>query len=80
MYQEKVIEADDIADVLLIGEQIAKDWLCPMGFSLRRGYPVLKEKISNPAQAHAGEGKASTLLFAGIGFYQSFMDLFCVPD
>ena len=31
-------------------------------------------------KADAGEGKASTLLFAGIDFYQSFMDLFCVPD
>ena len=31
-------------------------------------------------KADAGEGKAITLLFAGIDFYQSFMDLFRVPD
>ena len=55
LYQEKAIEADDIADILLIGEQIAKDWLCPMGFSLGKGYPVLKETISNSARTHAGK-------------------------
>ena len=31
-------------------------------------------------KADAGEGKEITLLFAAIDFYQSFMDLFCVPD
>lgn len=32
--QEEVIKADDIADILLIREQIAEYWLCPMRFSL----------------------------------------------
>lgn len=31
-------------------------------------------------KADAGKGKAITLLSAGIDFYQSFMDLFRVPD
>ena len=31
-------------------------------------------------KADAGKGKAITLLSAGIDFYQSFMDLSCVPD
>ena len=31
-------------------------------------------------KADAGEGKAITSLFTAIDFYQSFMDVFCVPD
>ena len=53
LYQEEVIKADNIADVLLIGEQVAEYRLCPVFFSLWGGYPMLKKKISNPAQAHA---------------------------
>ena len=55
MCQEEIIEADDVADVLLIGEQIAEHRLRPTVFTLGRWYPLLKKKISNPAQAHAGE-------------------------
>ena len=53
LYQEEFIKADNIADVLLIGEQVAEYRLCPVFFSLWGGYPMLKKKISNPAQAHA---------------------------
>ena len=53
LYQKEVIKADDIADILLIRQHIAEYWLCPAAFSLGRWYSMLKEKISNPAQAHA---------------------------
>ena len=53
--QKEIIEANDIADVPLIGQQIVEYWLCPAFFSLGRGYPILKKKISNPAQAHTGK-------------------------
>jgi len=53
--QKEIIKANDIANVLLIGEQITEYWLCPAFFSLGGRYPMLKKKISNPAQAHAGE-------------------------
>ena len=55
LYQEEVIKADNIADVLLIGEQVAEYRLCPVFFSFWGGYPMLKKKLSNPAQAHTRE-------------------------
>ena len=53
--QKEIIKADDIANVLLIGKQIAENWLCPAFPALRGRNIPLEQKISNPAQAHAGE-------------------------
>ena len=33
--QKEVVKADDIANVLLIGKQIAENWLCPAFLSFR---------------------------------------------
>lgn len=53
--QKEIVKANDIADVLLVGKQIAENWLCP-AFPAFRGWNVaLEQKISNPAQVHAGE-------------------------
>ena len=53
--QKEIVKADDIANVLLIGKQIAENWLCPAFPAFRGRYSPLEQKISNPAQAHAGE-------------------------
>ena len=53
--QKEIVKADNIANILLIGKQIAENWLCP-AFPAFRGWNLtLEQKISNPAQAHAGE-------------------------
>ena len=53
--QKEIVKADDITNVLLIGKQIAENWLCPAFPAFRGRYSPLEQKISNPAQAHAGE-------------------------
>ena len=53
--QKEIIKADDIANVLLIEKQIDENWLCPAVPALRGRNIPLEQKISNPAQAHAGE-------------------------
>ena len=53
--QKEIIKADDIANVLLIGKQIAENWLRPSIPAFRGWNIPLEQKISNPAQAHAGE-------------------------
>ncbi len=55
LHQKEVLKANDIADVLLIGEQAAEYRLRPAFFSFEREYSVLKKEISNPAQPHARE-------------------------
>ena len=53
--QKEIVKADDLADVFLIGKQIAENRLRP-AFPAFRGWNIAREqKISNPAQAHAGE-------------------------
>ena len=53
--QKEIVKAYNITNVLLIGKQIAENWLCPT-IPVFRGWNVpLEQKISNPAQAHAGE-------------------------
>ena len=53
--QKEIVKADDIANVLLIGKQIAENRLCP-AFSAFRGRNItLEQKISNPTQTHVGE-------------------------
>ena len=53
--QKEIVKTDDIANVLLIGKQIAENWLCPAFPAFGGWYSPLEQKISNPAQAHAGE-------------------------
>ena len=53
--QKEIVKADDIADALLIGKQIAENRLCPAFLSFRRWNITLEQEISNPTQAHAGE-------------------------
>ena len=55
LYQKEIVKADDVADVLLIGKQIAENWLRPSISAFRRWNLTLEQKISNPIQAHAGE-------------------------
>ena len=55
LHQKEIVKADDIANVLLVGKQIAENWLCPAFPAFRGRYSPLEQKISNPAQAHAGE-------------------------
>ena len=53
--QKEIVKADNIANVLLIGKQIAENWLRP-AIPVFRGWNIpFEQKISNPAQAHAGE-------------------------
>ena len=55
LHQKEIVKADNVADVLLIGKQIAENRLRP-AFPAFRGWNIpLEQKISNPAQAHAGE-------------------------
>lgn len=53
--QKEIVKANDIANVLLIGKQIAENWLCSAFPAFRGRYSPLEQKISNPAQTHAGE-------------------------
>lgn len=55
LYQKEIVKADDIANVLLIGKQITKNWLCPATPAFRGWNILLEQKISNPVQAHAKE-------------------------
>ena len=53
--QKEIVKANDVADVLLVRKQIAENWLCPVFLAFRGCNITLEQKISNPAQAHAGE-------------------------
>lgn len=55
LHQKEIVKADNIANVLLIGKQIAENWLRPSIPAFRGWNLTLEQKISNPAQAHAGE-------------------------
>ena len=53
--QKEIVKNDDVADIFLIGKQIAENWLRPSIPAFRGWNIPLGQKISNPAQAHAGE-------------------------
>mgnify|MGYP007063247495 CR=1 FL=1 len=55
MCQKEIVKADNIANVLLIGKQIAENWLCPAIPAFRGWNLTLEQKISNPVQTHVGE-------------------------
>ena len=50
MCQKEIVKADNIANVLLIGKQIAENWLCPAIPAFRGWNLTLEQKISNPVQ------------------------------
>ena len=53
--QKEIVKADNIANALLIGKQIAENWLCPAIPAFWGWNSPLEQKISDPTQAHAGE-------------------------
>ena len=58
LHQKEVVKADNIANVLLIGKQIAENRLRP-AFPAFRGWNIpLEQKISNPAPGSCRRGIA----------------------